>query len=137
MGRIVGIDFGEKRTGLAWTDVEGKIAFPLEGVDTSELMSRLERLCIQEPIAGFVVGLPKRLDGRDTHATEGARRIARRIAERFPEKFIVLTDERLSSSVAQKALCDSGARRAKRRDKRLLDSMAAAVILQDYLSQPK
>jgi putative Holliday junction resolvase len=137
LGRIIGIDFGEKRTGLAWTDPEGKMAFPLEGVATEELMERVARLCAAEAVDGFVVGLPKRLNGRETHATAGALRLVQILSERHPDKFVATGDERFSSSVARQALIDGGVGRNRRRDKRLLDSVAAAVILQDYLSQTK
>lgn len=135
MGRIIGIDFGEKRTGLAWTDADGKIAFPLEGVATADVMTRLGQICANEPVSGFVLGHPKRLDGRDTHSTDGARRLAGLIAHAFPDKFVALVDERFSSTIAQNALFAGGASRAKRRDKHLLDSVSAAVILQGYLMQ--
>ncbi len=100
-------------------------------------MTRLGQICAEEPVSGFVLGLPKRLDGRKTHATEGAERLAKLIARTFPDKFVAMADERFSSCVAQQALFDGGASRTKRRDKHLLDSLSATVILQDYLLQTK
>ncbi|MCB9236090.1 MAG: Holliday junction resolvase RuvX [Bacteroidia bacterium] len=133
MGRIIAIDWGSKRTGLAWTDPLQMIATRLEGVQTQELKKRLQHWSQTENVDGFLVGFPTRMNGEDTHSTEEVRKFVTELEGLFPGKQIILWDERLTSTLAARALVTAGVPRMKRRNKHLLDEMSATLMLQEYL----
>ena len=134
MGRIIGIDYGNKRTGLAWTDPLQIIATGIGGVDTEKLAEKIQSLCQEESIDAFVVGYPTRWDGSDSHVTQEVRDFAAWLEKTFPQCSIHLWDERFSSKQAKDALRRGGASQKKRRDKHLINEISAVLILQDYLS---
>jgi putative Holliday junction resolvase len=134
MSKIVAIDFGLKRTGLAITDQNAIIASPLTTVDSSTLMDFLSQLTNKEPISTMVLGYPTRLDGSDTHITENVRLLKAALAKQFPQCSIVLQDERFSSSRAMETIHLVG-KKKQMKQKSLVDKLAATLILQDYLSQ--
>ncbi|MEI8115988.1 MAG: Holliday junction resolvase RuvX [Flavobacteriia bacterium] len=134
MSKIVAIDFGLKRTGLAITDQNAIIASPLTTVDSSTLMDFLIQLTSKESISTMVLGFPTRLDGSDTHITENVRLLKDVLTKQFPQCSIVLQDERFSSSRAMETIHLVG-KKKQMKQKSLVDKLAATLILQDYLSQ--
>jgi putative Holliday junction resolvase len=135
MGRVMAIDFGLKRTGLAVTDPLRIIAAPLETVESRELMAFLSGYCAREAVDGFVVGLPVNLDGSDTDVTPNIRLLAQELKRRFAKCFVELADERFTSRMAQQTLLASGKGRMARREKGQLDRISATIILQDWLGR--
>jgi putative Holliday junction resolvase len=134
MSKILAIDFGLKRTGLAITDDHAIIASPLTTVDSSTLMDFLLKLLSKEPISTIVLGYPTRLDGTDTHITENVRLFQEALVKQFPQCTMVLQDERFSSSRAMETIHFAG-KKKHMKQKSLVDKLAATLILQDYLSQ--
>ena len=135
MTRVLAIDFGLKRTGLAVTDPARIIASALETVETKGLMGFLKDYLSKEKVEGFVVGLPVNLDGRDTDATPHVRGFITELKKRFPAQWVETTDERLTSRIAQQTLLASGIGKQARRDKGALDRISATILLQGWLEQ--
>ena len=135
MTRVLAIDFGLKRTGLAVTDPARIIASALETVETKGLMGFLKDYLSKEKVEGFVVGLPVNLDGRDTDATPHVRGFITELKKRFPAQWVETTDERLTSRIAQQTLLASGIGKQARRDKGTLDRISATILLQGWLEQ--
>jgi putative Holliday junction resolvase len=131
--RILAVDYGTRRTGLAVTDPMRLIATGLAGVDTARLLPFLDDYTRREPVGLFVVGYPLDLDGRPTHATPAVDLFLRQLANRWPTVPRYRADERFTSAEAARSLAASGLRRKARRDKHLLDEVAATLILQAYL----
>ena len=134
MSKIVAIDFGLKRTGLAMTDDNAIIASPLTTVDSASLMEFLIQLTSKESISTMVLGFPTGLDGSDTHITENVRLLKGVLEKQFPVIKIDLQDERFSSSRAMETIHMAG-KKKQMKEKSLVDKLAATLILQDYLSQ--
>lgn len=134
MSRIIAIDYGLRRTGLAWTDPLQIIASGLETVATPQLMVELKRLVAGESIEGFLLGWPTRLDGSDTNSTEAVRKFKKRLNKEFPDLSVELWDEQFTSKMAVRALVDAGVKKKKRREKGAIDRMSATLILQEYLA---
>ena len=135
MGRVLAIDHGGKRTGLAVTDPLRIIASALDTVPTTEVLAYLKAYLAREEVDGFVVGLPMGLDGRPTDATAGVEAFLKQLRKAFPGKWIETVDERFTSSLAKQAVLQSGIGRMARRDKAQLDRISATIILQDWLSR--
>ena len=135
MGRVLAIDHGRKRTGLAVTDPLRIIASALDTVPTADVISYLKAYLAREEVDGFVVGLPMGLDGRPTDATAGVEAFLKQLRKAFPGKWIETVDERFTSSLAKQAVLQSGIGRMARRDKAQLDRISATIILQDWLSR--
>lgn len=135
MPRILAIDYGEKRTGLAWTDPLRMFATSLPGIDTHMLTSKVNTLIAEGPVDTIVVGLPQRLDGRPTHATEAAQQLAQRLQVAHPTVRVVLWDERFTSQMASQTLLEAGVNRKKRADKHTINSLSAVILLQHYLER--
>ena len=134
MSKIVAIDFGLKRTGLAMTDENAIIASPLCTIDSSKLMEFLLELYVKEKFSTIVLGYPTRMDGTDSHITENVRLLKGVLEKQFPACIIALQDERLSSSRAMETIHLMG-KKKQMKEKSLVDKLAATLILQDYLSQ--
>lgn len=133
MKRTVGIDYGEKRCGLARTDALGLMAHYLEPCLTEELFQRLDALLVESPFDRLVLGLPRRFDLRPTHSTAAVEALAEKLRRRYPEAELVLWDERLTSKMARQVLHDSGLSRSRRERKDEINSVSATLILQNYL----
>lgn len=133
MGRVLCIDYGLKRCGLAVTDPERIISTALATVDAHTLVEFLRAYISREVVDTIVVGLPRNLDGSDTDATQPVRHFAGRLRRAFPGIPVVFADEQYSSLMAARALSEMGLGRKRRRDKGLIDRTAATLILQDYL----
>ncbi|MEY3445203.1 MAG: Holliday junction resolvase RuvX [Bacteroidota bacterium] len=134
VARIIGIDFGMKRTGLAWTDPLQIIATGLETVATDILVPHLQTLLKKEQVEKIVLGHPTRLDGSDTDTTQPVLALKRKLEATFPTIPVVLWDEQFSSKKAMRAMIDGGVSKKNRRDKALIDKVSATLILQDYLA---
>ena len=135
MGRVLAIDHGRKRTGLAVTDPLRIIASALDTVPTAEVIAYLKAYLAREEVDGFVVGLPMGLDGRPTDATAGVEAFLKQLRKAFPGKWVETVDERFTSSLAKQAVLQSGIGRKARRDKAQLDRISATIILQDWLTR--
>lgn len=133
MGRIIAIDFGLKRTGLAITDAANIIATPLETVDSVDLMKRLKELVSEFNVETIVLGEPKNLDNSPTHVTANVHLLKEALQNEFNEILIVLHDERFTSKMALDSMIKGGATKKQRREKGNLDKVSAAIILQSYM----
>lgn len=137
MGRILAIDYGLKRTGLAVTDPLQLIATALETVPTHELMEYLKRYMAEEEVESIVVGLPKDLQNRDTHATAPVNAFLTKLKNLFPHLEIATADERFTSSIAAQTMALGGYKKKDRQKKENLDKVSATLILQSYLEQKR
>ncbi|MFZ4633099.1 MAG: Holliday junction resolvase RuvX [Saprospiraceae bacterium] len=133
MGRIVGIDYGSKRSGIAVTDPLKIIASGLVTVPTHELMDFLIRYVGSEDVESFVVGLPLYPDGNPAQLTDQVEAFVRKLRQQFVEKPVFRQDERNTSNDAKRIILASGVKKQKRRDKSLVDKVAAALILEQYM----
>ena len=125
MGRILAIDYGTKRTGIAVSDPLRLIAGGLETVPTKELERWLAEYLSQEDVSTIVVGKPSRMDGTPSDTW--------RLRRAWPDKEVVFHDERFTSVLAHRAMLESGIGRMARRDKALVDKISATIILQSYM----
>lgn len=132
--RILGIDFGLKRTGIAITDENNIIASGLTTVDSKELMDFLIHLVEEKNIGTIALGEPKRLNMEDTHSSQNVRLFRDALMQQFPEVKIVMVDERFTSKLAMQSLISSGVSKKKRQNKALVDEVSATIILQSYMS---
>lgn len=135
MGRILAIDFGLKRTGIAVTDPLKIIASGLTTVPTAEVLDFLQTYCRNEDVESFVVGLPLYPDGNPAQIAAQVDAFAERLRKLFPEKPVFRQDERYTSNTAKQIILDSGVKKQKRRDKSLVDKVAAALILEYYMQE--
>ncbi len=135
MGRILAIDYGLKRTGIAVTDPLKIIASGLTTVPTAELMDFLEKYCLEQDVECFVVGMPMHADGNPSQIATHVDGFAERLRKKFPDRSVVRQDERYTSVNAQLIIQQSGIKKQKRRDKALVDKVAAALILEQYMEE--
>jgi len=135
MSRILAIDYGLKRTGLAVTDPLKIIATGLTTVESKQLISFLKNYFNKEGVELIIIGEPKNLDDSDTHATQLVRNIIKELQKNFPLIPVKTVDERFTSKMASRAMIEMGLKKKKRRDKALVDEIAAAIMLQEYLKQ--
>ncbi len=133
MARILAIDYGAKRTGLAVTDPLGMIATPLVVISSHELENYLKEYFGTEMVASVVIGMPKNLDGSPTNATPLVQAFINRFRKVFPHMELILHDERYTSKMAMDAMIVGGTKKNRRRDKGLVDKVSATIILQSYL----
>lgn len=133
MSRILGIDYGLKRCGLAWTDPLQLIATGLESCTTEILMIRISELTKKETINKVVVGYPLGLNGKATDATLSVDLFIQLFEKEHPTIPIVRWDERFTSKIALNTMVMSGVKKEKRKDKSLIDKISAILILQHYL----
>ena len=135
MARILAIDYGLKRTGIAVTDPLKIIASALTTIESPRLVSFLENYFKQEQVELILIGEPKNLDGSDTHATQPVKRIIEELKKRFPAIPIKTIDERYTSKMASRAMIDMGMKKKQRREKGMVDQIAAAIMLQEYMKE--
>lgn len=133
MARVLAIDYGEKRIGIAVSDVLGMIANPLRTIPPSELMPFLKTYLVQEEVEAIVIGDPKTLDNRPGPLSAEVIRVADEIRAAHPSVMVQLMDERFTSVIAAKVMVAAGYPRKQRQKKENLDKMSAAILLQDYL----
>ena len=133
MARILCIDYGLKRTGIAVTDPLQIIATGLTTVDSKELISFLKKYFQQERVELIVIGEPKNLDDSDTHATPLVNAIIVKLKKEFPQIPLKTVDERYTSKMAKQAMIEMGMKKKDRRNKRTVDQIAATIMLQEYM----
>lgn len=136
MSRVLAIDLGTKRTGLAVTDPLKMLANPLETVDTAVLMDYLKTYCAKEEVDTLVLGLPIRLNGTDNEMTPRVKAFKEILEKTFPTLKVELIDERYTSKMALQSMIAMGSKKKDRREKAgNLDKVSAAIILQSYLER--
>lgn len=134
MARIVGIDYGHKRVGIAVTDSQKIIATALTTLETKEVFTFLLNYIKAEEVESFVVGLPKSLQNTITESTQMIQKFAEELKNKFPLQKIYLLDERFTSKMATDSLLRSGTKKKDRQKKENLDKISATIILQDFLN---
>ena len=133
MARILSLDYGKKRTGVAVTDPLQIIASGLTTVDTQQLFDFLKDYISQEVVEKIIIGLPYQLDGSPTDATAAVLHCIRRLKNSFPTIPVVSVDEQFSSKMASRAMLDMGLKKKDRQKKGLVDEIAATLLLQEYM----
>lgn len=133
MARILSIDYGGKRTGLAVTDPLQIIATGLETIESRELIPWLKKYIAQQDVELIIIGLPKNWDESDTHGTPLVKAAIKKIEKEFPTMPLKTVDERYSSKMAKDAMLEMGMKKKDRRVKANVDVIAATIILQEYL----
>ncbi len=135
MDRIIGIDYGRKRTGVAVSDPLGVFASALDTVRTANLIDYLKNYAESSPIGLFVVGWPTNMDGKPSEAAADVKVCLKNLEKNFPDIPAVTEDERFTSVLAHRAMIDGGMKYSQRRDKTSVDKISAAIILQSYLDR--
>lgn len=133
MGRILAIDYGQKRVGLAVTDEQRIIASPLTTVHSKDVIAFLKEYLSRENVDLFVVGEPKQMNNQASESVKFIEPFIRLLTKQFPGIPVERIDERFTSLMAKRAILDSGARKKDRQNKALVDTVSAAIILQSYL----
>lgn len=133
MGRVLAIDYGTKRTGIAVTDPLRIIATPLDTVASTELLTFLITYAKKETVDEFVVGMPKTLLNEDSQIAPMVRVFVEELKKAFPDKAVHLADERFTSSMAMRAMIDGGMKKKDRQVKGNVDKISATIILQSFL----
>ncbi|MCR5445643.1 MAG: Holliday junction resolvase RuvX [Bacteroidales bacterium] len=134
MGRIMAIDYGRVRTGLAVTDPERIIATALATVPTPTAMQYIKDYCAHEVVDLFVVGEAKQMNGTPSESAALIEPFVEQLRAAFPEREVARVDERFTSKMAFQSMIDSGLRKKDRRDKGMIDRVAATLILQTYMN---
>jgi putative holliday junction resolvase len=135
MGRILAIDFGMKRTGLAVTDPLRIIATALDMVETPKLIDYLKKYLQSQEVEKVIIGLPKRLNNTDSEIAPEVRKFIEKFKNTFPDKAIQTVDERFTSSMAQQAMIAGGMKKKDRQVKGNVDKISAVLILQSYMQE--
>lgn len=133
MARIMALDYGAKRTGIAITDEMQIIASGLATVPTSELLVYLEKYFTSENVELVLMGQPKQMDYSDSQSEPAILEFLQKFALKFPDMEVKRVDERFTSKMAVKTMIDSGLKKKKRQNKALVDEISATIILQSYL----
>lgn len=138
LGRILAIDYGSKRTGIAVSDPLQLIASPLETIPTAQLMDFLVKYTAAEPVDEVVIGMPKKLNNADTDTTPLVKGFIKAFRKKFPNLPIYETDERFTSVIAMQSMIAAGSKKKDRKEKEgNLDKVSAAIILQSYMERKK
>ncbi|CAN5419967.1 Holliday junction resolvase RuvX [soil metagenome] len=135
MARILSIDYGGKRTGLAVTDPLQIIASGLTAVDTKDLVPFLKKYLQDEQVELIIIGEPKNWDESDTHATPLVQAFIKRLHKEFPTMPVQTVDERYTSKMAVQAMHEMGMKKKDRQNKKNVDEIAATIMLQEYLNR--
>ncbi len=133
MARILSLDIGGKRTGIAVTDPLQIIASGLTTIEASQLIPFLKDYLLREPVERFVVGWPTNWDDSPTHGTPIVEKAIAALKKNFPTIPIHKIDERYTSKMAKDAMLEMGLKKKDRRDKKIVDEIAATILLQEYL----
>lgn len=137
MARILSIDYGKRRTGLAVTDPSQIIAGSLKTVETPSLIKFLQDYVAKEPVERFVVGLPKQTNGLDSENLPRVQAFVQKLKSNFPDIPVDWWDERYTSVMAHQVILDSGIGRKARQNKALVDEISATIILQGWMERRK
>ncbi len=135
MKKLVSIDYGTKRCGLAISDELQIIGSPLKTVPTFELLKSLKQLAVEEELEGFVLGQPIGLKGESTDVSRSVFKFSQKLKSTFPELKVWMHDERFTSKLAFKAMIDGNLPKEKRKNKSIVDKVSAALILQSFIDQ--
>ncbi len=135
MARILAIDYGQKRTGLAVTDPLQIIATALDTVPTAQVLDYLKAYTAREPVEHFVVGYPRNMDNTPSAAVRYIDPFLKQLRQQFPDTGISLEDERFTSKIAFQSMIDSGVKKMDRRDKAAVDKVSAVIILQSFMER--
>lgn len=135
MAKIIALDYGYKRTGIAVTDDLQIIASGLCTVETPKLISFLDDYISKNPVEAIVVGYPTRLDGSDTHNTKPVQDLVNKLKNKYPNLSIHLEDERFTSKMARESMLQMGMKKKNRQKKEILDEISAVLILREFLAQ--
>ena len=133
MGRIIGIDYGTKRIGLAVTDPLQIFASPLDTVKPDEFYRFIEKYLTVETIEAFVVGYPVQLNNKPSESVTQINPFIKKLKRTYPGMSIHLVDERFTSQMALRTMIDGGVKKNDRRDKSMVDKISASIILQSFL----
>lgn len=133
MGRILGIDYGRKRTGVAVTDPLQIVAGNLATVPTHTLMSFIKEYIAREKVDCIIIGQPTQLNGEPSESMKYITPFVKQLRKELPDMPVVMYDERFTSTIAHRAMIDGGMKKSDRRDKSRVDAIAATIILNDYL----
>ena len=133
MGRILAIDYGQKRVGLAVTDPLQISANGLDTVLSHEVLDYLTKYIALEPVEKFVIGLPKQMNGQESESMQYIKPFVVGLQRRFPEIELIYVDERFTSVLAHKTMFEAGLKKKDRQNKELVDKISATIILQTYL----
>ena len=137
MGRILAIDYGKKRTGLAVTDALRITANPLLTIDTKELIKWLEDYFAKEPVDEVIIGHPTQMNGEESESMNYIRPFIGNFRKLFPDKTLTMYDERFTSVLAHQAMLAGGMKKKDRQNKAVVDKIAACIILEGYLERIK
>lgn len=133
MGRIIALDYGTKRTGIAVTDELQIIASGLTTVPTAELLAFLKKYFSEEKVDLVLLGEPKQMDNTASHSEVNIQEFLKKFTAAFPEMKLERVDERFTSKMAFQSMIDSGLKKKQRQNKALVDEISATIILQSYL----
>ncbi|HMP98985.1 MAG TPA: Holliday junction resolvase RuvX [Cyclobacteriaceae bacterium] len=133
MGRILAIDYGKKRCGLAVSDPLRIIAGPLQTVETHQLINFLKDYLQKEAVDEFVIGMPRQLDNTDSATAPLVRKFIVLLKSTFPDKPVHEVDERFTTSIAQRAMIEGGMKKKDRQQKGTSDKISAVLILQSFM----
>jgi len=133
LSRILSIDYGLKRTGIAVTDPFQIIASGLTTVESKQLIPFLKDYFSREPVELVIIGEPKNWDDSDTHATPLVEKCIKNLQKNFPQMPIKRVDERYTSKMARDSMLEMGLKKKQRRNKALVDEIAATILLQEYM----
>jgi len=137
MARLLAIDYGKKRTGLAVTDTEKIIASPLKTIATKDLEAFLIEYTAKEDLEAIILGYPRKLNNQPSDLVKQLDPFINRLKKLFPGIDLHLVDERFTSSIAQRAMIEGGMKKSERQKKENIDKISASLILQSYLEQIK
>lgn len=137
MGRILAIDFGRRRTGLAVTDPLRIVANGLETVPTHEVLAFIEKYVAKENVDLLVIGKPTQMNGEDSESMKYLKPFAIQLQKKIPHIELIYVDERFTSVLAHRAMLEGGLKKKDRQDKALVDKISATIILQSYLETIK
>jgi putative Holliday junction resolvase len=135
MGRIICIDYGGKRTGIAVTDPLQIIATGLTTIDTKDFIKFLKDYLSKEQVEKIIIGMPLNMDDTATHATPLVENAIKQLKKHFPNMPVETVDERYTSKMAKDAMLQMGLKKMQRRDKKLVDEIAATMMLQEYMER--
>lgn len=135
MGRVLAIDYGKKRTGIAVTDPLQIIANGLTTVPSKEVISFIKKYMVSEPVEAFVIGIPKTLMNQPSESMKYITPFLVDLAKHFPSIPLFKIDERFTSSIAHRAMIDGGMKKKDRQNKEIVDSISATLILQSYMEK--
>ena len=135
MDRIIGIDYGRKRVGVAVSDPLGIFASPMDTVPAAKIIDYLKKYAETESVTRFVVGYPMNMDNTPSEAAADVDIFLKNLAKAFPAVPVTLEDERFTSVLAHRAMIEGGMKAKDRRDKSSVDKISAAIILQSFLDR--